>query len=80
MSAFMYYANEHRAELVRNRPDIPFNEIGSELGKMWSNASQDEKNIYEEKAQLDRLRYEIEMEEYEVISRDHSDRAYLARD
>jgi LSD1 subclass zinc finger protein len=63
-NAYMIFCRERRAELKKDRPDLPFGQLGAKLGEMWRAMSQAEKKPFEEKAAADRERYKNEMANY----------------
>jgi hypothetical protein len=62
----MFYATEHRAEIIKNNPNISFGEVGKLLGESWAKASAKEKEVYEEKARKDKVRYEADKAKYDA--------------
>lgn len=55
-NAYMVFCKERRAELVEDRPDLTFGELGAKLGEIWRGMAPEEKRPFEERAQLDRDR------------------------
>jgi len=46
MSAYMKFANKHRAEVMRSNPKMKVPDIGRALGKKWRSLSEAEKRSY----------------------------------
>ena len=46
MSAYMKFANKHRAEVMRSNPGATVPDIGRALGKKWRSLSDAEKKSY----------------------------------
>lgn len=61
---FMLFADDYRTSVVDKNKDLKLAQVSKELGKIWQNLSEDERNIYNSKAQSEKDRYELEMEEY----------------
>ena len=50
LTPYFIFANEKRAEVKSQNPDIKITEISKKLGEMWKNLSDDEKRIYTDKS------------------------------
>lgn len=59
-SAWIYYSTENRKKLQEENPDKKMTEITTMLGKLWKNIDKENKQIYEEKAKEDKIRYDNE--------------------
>lgn len=57
LTAFMFFCNEKRPEVVEKNPGLKFGEVGKKLGEMWRNLSDDNKEPYKQKAMKDKERY-----------------------
>jgi len=44
-------------QLKEEQPDLPFGEVGKELGVRWKSISDKDKKQYEDKAAEDKIRY-----------------------
>jgi hypothetical protein len=66
LSAYMFYATEHRAEIIKKNPNVSFGEVGKLLGEAWKKAAAKEKTAYEEKAKKDKIRYEAAKAKYDA--------------
>lgn len=64
VSAYMLYVCSARPDVVKQNPDISFQEIGKTLGQQWRNLSEEDRKLYNDKALEDRKRYEREIEEW----------------
>jgi len=65
LSAFMYFSNAERPKLKEEQPDLPFGEVGKELGVRWKSISDKDKKQYEDKAAEDKIRYTKEKAAYD---------------
>eukprot|EP00471_Norrisiella_sphaerica_P007342 CAMPEP_0184482258 /NCGR_PEP_ID=MMETSP0113_2-20130426/3819_1 /TAXON_ID=91329 /ORGANISM="Norrisiella sphaerica, Strain BC52" /LENGTH=329 /DNA_ID=CAMNT_0026861879 /DNA_START=480 /DNA_END=1469 /DNA_ORIENTATION=+ len=63
-NAYMIFCKERRAQLKKDRPDLPFGKLGAKLGEMWREMSPEDRKPYEAKAAMDRERFKKEMETY----------------
>lgn len=60
----MIFAQEVRSAVKSENPEFSFQEIGRELGRRWKALTEGEKGPYNDKAELDKTRYEKEKEKY----------------
>lgn len=60
-SAYMFYMQERRPQLVKRHPDWPFGQFGKVIGEEWREMSDNKKTKFEKLSQKDRARYEKEM-------------------
>lgn len=65
LSAYMFFANAKRKELMAENPKKTVGELGKELGALWKNLSEDDKKPYAKQAVKDKSRYEEEMKSYQ---------------
>lgn len=56
-SAFFFFSNEKRPEVQAGHPEWKVGQVAQELGRMWKALTEQEKTVYEEKANNDKLRY-----------------------
>lgn len=63
-TAFVMFAAERRPSVLRENPGIMFADVGRLLGNMWAEMSPEERSPYERLVQIDRQRYEREMDTY----------------
>lgn len=49
-SAYILFAKQKRSQLKQNNPGITFQDMGRQLGKLWEQASEQEKAEYGKKA------------------------------
>eukprot|EP01116_Phalansterium_solitarium_P017452 TRINITY_DN4304_c0_g1_i1.p1 TRINITY_DN4304_c0_g1~~TRINITY_DN4304_c0_g1_i1.p1 ORF type:complete len:270 (+),score=96.62 TRINITY_DN4304_c0_g1_i1:72-812(+) len=61
MSSFMLFANDKRADVVRDSPDAGIAEIGKRLGQLWKEADDVVKAEYARKAAEAKAAYEQQM-------------------
>ncbi|KAI3410178.1 hypothetical protein GPALN_006538 [Globodera pallida] len=64
LSAFFFFSNEKRQEVSGEHPEWKVGQIAQELGIRWKALSDDERAVYEKKAQEDKERYAEEMRVY----------------
>ena len=63
--AFMFFSVERRAVLQKQHPSLDFYEISKLLGAEWRQMNETDRAPYQTKADMDKLRYEQEMTQYE---------------
>ena len=59
---YLIFSNEKREEVKQKNPDFKFAEISKELGNMWKQCDEEEKEVYEKKAVEDKQRFVDEVE------------------
>ncbi|CAI2348023.1 unnamed protein product [Caenorhabditis sp. 36 PRJEB53466] len=64
LSAFFFYSQDKRPDIQSAHPDWKVGQVAQELGKLWKTVPQETKDMYENKAQLDKDRYAEEMRVY----------------
>merc|ERR1712038_1058919 len=62
--AYVFFTNEMRPMVMKQFPGIKFVEMGRILGERWRALQPDEKSRYEKFAQEDKLRFQMEMQQY----------------
>jgi hypothetical protein len=60
-SAYIFFSNEHREELLKKNPDYPQKEIMSAAGKRWGEMDEAEKKKYNDMNAKDKLRQEKQL-------------------
>lgn len=45
MSSFMFFSNDKRQQVKDENPSLAFGEVGKELGRLWKEASAEEKEV-----------------------------------
>jgi hypothetical protein len=63
-SAYIFYCMDKRADVIKQYPEYKVTQISIELGARWQKLTDDEKKPYQEKSQVDKERYDNEMENY----------------
>mmetsp|Transcript_44976 Transcript_44976/g.141584 ORF Transcript_44976/g.141584 Transcript_44976/m.141584 type:complete len:278 (-) Transcript_44976:164-997(-) len=66
LSAYMLYANEVRADIVKKNPEMKMTEISKVIGDKWKVLSADGKKKFENEAAKLKSEYEKEKAEYEA--------------
>jgi len=64
LSAYMFFAQDHREQVKADNPNISFGQIGKVLGEQWKNMDEEDRKPYDEKAAKDKERYEAEKSAY----------------
>uniref|UniRef100_A0AC34GXJ6 HMG box domain-containing protein n=1 Tax=Panagrolaimus sp. ES5 TaxID=591445 RepID=A0AC34GXJ6_9BILA len=64
LSAFFFFSNERRPEVQAGHPEWKVGQVAQELGRMWKALTEEEKGVYEKKANMDKQRYAEEMVTY----------------
>lgn len=66
LSAFFFFSHDKRPEVQQGHPEWKVGQVAQELGRQWKDLTDDTKRKYEEMAQRDKSRYEIEMRDYKA--------------
>ena len=66
-SAFMYVLEAKRDDILQERPNLSYNQLAQEVGKIWHSMSDAEKSPWRDLAAEDKARYDAEMANYEPI-------------
>jgi hypothetical protein len=62
--AYVFFTNEMRPKVLDEYPGIKFVELGKVLGERWRALTQEQKKLFEELANQDKVRFQMEMQEY----------------
>ena len=62
-SAYLFFAQDKRTQLVQQEPGMSFAECGKKLGLMWQRLDPAEAAVFHEMAERDRERYDREVGE-----------------
>lgn len=62
--AYVFFTNEMRPKVLSEFPGIKFVELGKVLGERWRALTPDEKKRYEDMASDDKIRFQLEMQQY----------------
>jgi len=73
LSAYMFFANDKRDKVREENPGIKFGEVGKILGEKWKELTDKDKKPYEEKAKIDKERYESEKRTYQGLDNEEED-------
>ncbi len=65
LSAFMCFSKETRPKVIAENPDLAFGDIGKQIGELWRNLSEEDKEPYNKMSAADKERYTEAMESYE---------------
>ena len=69
LSAFMFFSNHEAPQVRRENPNFNLGEVAKKLGSMWSEASVEVKQKYNDMANADKERYEKEKHEWHTKQR-----------
>ncbi len=61
MSAYMFYNNHRRPILTREYPELSLIEVSKLIGEEWGKLSEGQKQVFQKKAQENKLEYEIKV-------------------
>ncbi|GAU43803.1 hypothetical protein TSUD_247920 [Trifolium subterraneum] len=64
LSGFMFFSQMERENIKKTTPGISFTDVGRVLGEKWKKMSAEEKEPYEAKARVDKIRYKDEISGY----------------
>ncbi|MCH98748.1 FACT complex subunit SSRP1-like, partial [Trifolium medium] len=64
LSGFMFFSQMERENIKKTNPGISFTDVGRVLGEKWKKMSVEEKEPYEAKARVDKIRYKDEISGY----------------
>lgn len=62
--AYVFFTNEMRPKVLHEFPGIKFVDLGKVLGERWRALTPTEKKRYEEMAAEDKIRFQVEMQQY----------------
>lgn len=62
--AYVFFTNDMRPKVLQEFPGIKFVELGKVLGERWRALTPEEKKRYEDMAAEDKVRFQIEMQQY----------------
>lgn len=63
VSAYIHFCNERRAQLARENPEMKGKAAMTELGRLWRELTEEEKQPYQRKYEEEKERYDQEVEE-----------------
>ncbi|KAJ5132799.1 non-histone chromosomal protein 6 [Penicillium atrosanguineum] len=73
LSAYMFFANDNRDKVREENPGITFGQVGKSLGDKWKALTESERKPYDEKAAIDKKRYEEEKAKYQAGENDEEE-------
>ncbi|KAL7579523.1 hypothetical protein ACA910_007898 [Epithemia clementina (nom. ined.)] len=62
--AYVFFTNDMRPKVLAEFPGIKFVDLGKVLGERWRALTPDEKKRYEDMAAEDKIRFQVEMQQY----------------
>ena len=60
ITAWIYFCNERRSQVIADNPTISFGDVCKRLAPIWASLTEEEKNKYVELQTIDRARYMTE--------------------
>ena len=64
LSAFFLFSQDERPEIKKKNPSLSVGDISKEIGLRWKKTSDDVKKRYEQKAAVEKQKYEARLAEY----------------
>jgi hypothetical protein len=64
-TSYIIFTCENREKMKKKYPQLSMIEINKKLSALWRNLSDDKKNSYKEKSEIDKQRYNEELSKYE---------------
>jgi hypothetical protein len=64
--AYVFFTNDMRPKILSEYPGIKFVELGKVLGERWRALTPEEKKRFEDQAQEDKVRFQMEMQQYQA--------------
>ncbi|KAJ3428343.1 high mobility group protein dsp1 [Anaeramoeba flamelloides] len=64
LTSYMFYNKETNLQVRKEYPKMTFTEISKECSKRWRNLSEKERQVFIDKSEQDKLRFEREMKEF----------------
>ena len=63
-SAYAYFCSNHRPSIREENPEFKLPDVSKALGRLWGKIKKKDKQEFDKLAQVDKLRYEKEMDTY----------------
>jgi hypothetical protein len=70
---YLFFCEEIRPQIMKENPQMSFREVGSEQGRRWKALPQEAKNVYKQRWEADKKRYEEELAIVEKNRAEHPD-------
>ena len=67
LSPFMIFNKENREKIKTANPEASFGDIGKLIGSTWKALNEKQKDVYTQKAEVDKQRYETEHANYTTV-------------
>ena len=64
LSAFFLFSQDERPDIKKKSPTLSVGDISKEIGARWKKVSDDVKKRYEQKANVEKQKYEVRLAEY----------------
>ena len=68
LSAFFLFSQDERPDIKKKSPSMSVGDISKEIGGRWKKVSDDVKKRYEQKAAVEKQKYEVRLSEYKKSS------------
>ncbi|CAF0757804.1 unnamed protein product [Adineta steineri] len=64
LSAFFLFSQDERPDIKKKSPSLSVGDISKEIGARWKKVTDDTKKRYEQKAAVEKQKYEVRVAEY----------------
>ena len=65
-TGFILFCDENRPILKKSQPDLKMGQVMKELGRLWSECSDEQKEVYNSKYRTSKEQYEDDLDEYKL--------------
>jgi len=72
-TAFIFFSTKHRAIVQKENRDWGFSDVAREISTRWKNLSNDGKEPYQQQADEDKKRYDVQKAKYDAKNNDDDD-------
>jgi len=69
LNAFLWFCQEQREVILKERPGISHQELTKLIGTMWNSLDEGEKEVYYDMFEKDKQRYQRELKEYNKVNK-----------
>ena len=69
LHAYLIYVKERKNELMKEKPHLSFKEMMQFVSASWKELDEKDRTYFQEKADLDKDRYDRQMQEYQTWGR-----------
>jgi hypothetical protein len=68
LSSFLYFCNDYRDKVRSENPDLKMGGVMKELGKLWKNLDNENKDKFIKLAENAKSQYEDQLEQYNLVN------------